>query len=85
MNCDTNGHISFITVAIACINDAKWPSTTLVITTYSTLYKTIRNDYEFLGYIWWTNKDFYYDNADYIDQLINYCSIIKDLASSYMS
>lgn len=71
MNSDTNGHISFITIAIAYINDAKWPSTSIVIATYFTLYKTIRNDYKLLGYIWWINKDFYYDNADYIDHLIN--------------
>ena len=57
MNSDRNGHISFITIAIAHINDAKWPSTTLVIATYCTLYKTIRNDYKLLGYIWWIDKD----------------------------
>ena len=85
MNCDTNGDLSFITIGFTCINDAKWPSTTLVITTYSTLYTNNNKWLEIFSSIWWINKDFYYDNADYIDQLINYWSIIKDLASSYMS
>jgi len=47
MNSDTNSHISFISLVVVDINDAKWPPTILNITTYSILYIILVNEHKF--------------------------------------